>query len=164
MSKSTENQLAKLLRETGQDKDDWMARALFLAQALARKGVDTQPILTISREKIYPFLTLGFPIGETKEPMEPKTGPANSVDDMLEMIETEKQLKRLHKMPVGFRLMVASAFPGGEYRIGYEYKDITTYVPGSGSYYTFPEALKRCLDAFYENHINYDSGDMTDER
>lgn len=52
--------------------------------------------------------------------------------------------------PNGCRLIIDKVFPG-EYRIGYEWGG-KRYRPGSGSYYDFETALRKCWEALLENH------------
>ena len=52
--------------------------------------------------------------------------------------------------PKGCKINIEVIYPG-EYRIGYEWGRVK-YVPGSGSYYDFDTALKKCWEALLQNH------------
>lgn len=154
MGKSQSKQLAKLLQQAGESKDDWMVRALYLAQALENKGVNTAPILTMGRAKIYPLLGMAILLNpaQLEERADPEINPPK--------LDHFEEMERLDKMPKGFMLTIINVTPG-LYQMGYEYKG---FVYRSYSCYGFTEALSRCLNVFEDKHIDYYSGDMTDER
>jgi hypothetical protein len=52
--------------------------------------------------------------------------------------------------PTGCRLIIDKVL-GDQYRIGYQWGGVK-YVPGSGSYYDFDTALRKCWEALLENH------------
>ena len=52
------------------------------------------------------------------------------------------------QFPQGVRLTIDVVFPG-EYRIGYQYAGVH-YIPGTPSYYSFDEALRRCYESFID--------------
>lgn len=64
---------------------------------------------------------------------------------------------KLSGFPRGVSLIVDVVFPG-EYRIGFEYEG-KRYVPGTGSYFSFGEALENCIDVFRGMFPNWRHGE-----